>query len=164
MSIVNVENKVVDENGEEVPKGEVGELIVRGPNVMNGYYKMPEATAETIRDGWLYTGDMAKEDEEGYFYIVDRKKDMIIVGGYNVFPREIEEVLYTHPDIIECAVVGMPDDNLGEQVHAHVVIKEGSDLTEEAIIDYCSKNLVKYKLPAVVHFKDELPKNASQAT
>lgn len=161
MSIVNVENKVVDENGKEVPKGEVGELIVRGPNVMNGYYKMPEATAETIRDGWLYTGDMAKEDEEGYFYIVDRKKDMIIVGGYNVFPREIEEVLYTHPDIIECAVVGMPDDNLGEQVHAHVVIKEGSDLTEEAIIDYCSKNLVKYKLPAVVHFKDELPKNAT---
>lgn len=158
MSIVNVENKVVDESGVEVPKGEVGELIVRGPNVMKGYYKMPEETAKTIKNGWLHTGDMAKEDENGYFYIVDRKKDMIIVGGYNVFPREVEEVLYSHPDIIEAAVVGMPQDDLGEEVHAHVVLKKDSNVTKEDIINFCNENLVKYKLPAVIHFKDELPK------
>lgn len=158
MSIVNVENKVVDENGVEVAKGEVGELISRGPNIMKGYYKMPEATAEALRDGWLYTGDMAKEDEDGYFYIVDRKKDMIIVGGFNVFPREVEEVLYAHPDIVESAVVGVPEDELGEAVHAYVVLKKGSSLTEEEIINYCKDSLVKYKLPSVVHFKDELPK------
>lgn len=158
MSIVNVENKVVDENGVELAKGEVGELIARGPNIMKGYYKMPEETANTIKDGWLHTGDMAREDEDGYFYIVDRKKDMIIVGGYNVFPREVEEVLYSHPDIVEAAVVGMTQDDFGEEVHAHVVLKNGSNLTEGNIIDFCSENLVKYKLPSVVHFKDELPK------
>jgi len=158
MSIVNVENKVVDENGVELPKGEVGELIVRGPNVMKGYYKMPEETAQTIKDGWLHTGDMAREDEDGYFYIVDRKKDMIIVGGYNVFPREVEEVLYSHPDIVEAAVIGVPQDDLGEEVHAHVAVKSGSNLSEQDIFDFCSENLVKYKLPSVVHFKDELPK------
>lgn len=158
MSIVNVENKVVDENGQEVAKGEVGELIVRGPNVMKGYYKMPEETAKTLKDGWLYTGDMAKEDENGYFYIVDRKKDMVIVGGFNVFPREVEEVLYSHPDIVESAVVGVADDELGEAVHAYVVLKDNSHLTEEDIIKFCSENLVKYKVPSVVHLKDELPK------
>lgn len=158
MSIVNVENKVVDENGNEVPKGDVGELIVRGPNVMKGYYKMPEATEKALRDGWLYTGDMAKEDEDGYFYIVDRKKDMIIVGGFNVFPREVEEVLYSHPDIIESAVIGVSDDQLGEEVHAYVVLKQNSELTEQAIIQFCSENLAKYKVPAAIHFKDELPK------
>lgn len=158
MSIVNVENKVVDEQGHEVPKGEVGELVVKGPNIMKGYYKMPEETEKTLRDGWLYTGDMAREDEEGYFYIVDRKKDMIIVGGFNVFPREVEEVLYSHPEIIESAVIGVPEDELGEAVHAYVVLKEGSQLTEEEIVNYCKESLVKYKLPSVIHFKDELPK------
>jgi len=158
MSIVNVENKVVDEDGYEVAKGEVGELISKGPNIMKGYYKMPDETAKTIKDGWLYTGDMAREDEEGYFYIVDRKKDLIIVGGYNVFPREVEEILYSHPDIVEAAVVGMPQDDLGEEVHAHVVLKPGSNLSEQDIISFCSENLVKYKLPSTVHFKDDLPK------
>lgn len=160
-SIVNVENKVVDENGNEVPRGEVGELIVRGPNVMKGYYKMPEETAKTIKDGWLYTGDLAKQDENGYFYIVDRKKDMIIVGGFNVYPREIEEVLYSHPDIVESAVVGQPHDELGEAVHAHVALKKESSLTEEDIIQYCRERLAKYKVPSVVHFHDELPKGGT---
>lgn len=161
MSIVNVDNKVVDEYGVEVPKGEIGELIVRGPNVMKGYYKMPEASAEALKDGWLYTGDMATEDENGYFYIVDRKKDMITVGGFNVYPREIEEVLYQHPEIVECAVVGTPHEEFGEEVNAHIVLKEGSTLTEQDIIDFCGEQLVKYKIPTRIHFKDELPKNAT---
>src|SRR5690625_3823256 len=159
MSIVNVENKVVDENGNEVPKGEVGELIVRGPNVMKGYYKMPEETAKTIKDDWLYTGDMAKEDKNGYFYIVDRKKDMIIVGGFNVFPREVEEVLYGHPDVVESAVVGKPDDEQGEVVHAYVTVKNGSTVTETDLIEYCTQNLAKYKVPVAIHFMDELPRS-----
>lgn len=161
MSIVNVENKVVDTEGNEVPKGEIGELIVRGPNVMKGYYKMPEETNAVLKDGWLYTGDMAKEDENGYFYIVDRKKDMIIVGGYNVYPREVEEVLYKHPDIVECAVIGVPDAELGEAVSAHIVLKEDSSLDEQAIINYCEQHLVNYKVPTRVHFTDELPKNTT---
>ncbi|MBO8156213.1 MAG: fatty acid--CoA ligase family protein [Bacillaceae bacterium] len=160
MSIVNVENKVVDENGEEVPVGEVGELIVKGPNVMKGYYKMPEETAATLKDGWLYTGDMARKDEEGYFYIVDRKKDMILVGGYNVYPREVEEVLYGHPDVAEAAVVGVPDPNTGEAVAAFVVAKHDR-LTEEELKAYCKEHLAKYKIPASITFMEELPKNTT---
>lgn len=159
-SIVNVENKVVDELGNEVPVGEVGELIVRGPNVMKGYYKMPEETAAAIRDGWLYTGDLAKKDEEDYFYIVDRKKDMIIVGGYNVYPREVEEVLFAHPNVVEAAVLGYPDQNLGEVVHAYVVLKDKSMAPEE-IRAYCAGHVAKYKVPAVVEVLDELPKNST---
>jgi long-chain acyl-CoA synthetase len=159
-SIINVENKVVNELGEEVPIGEVGELIVRGPNVMKGYYKMPEETAHAIRDGWLYTGDLAKMDEEGYFYIVDRKKDMIIVGGYNVYPREVEEVLYSHPDVVEAAVVGVPDPNFGEAVKCFIVSKNDS-LTEEDLIAYCREHLAKYKVPSSIEFLEELPKNTT---
>jgi len=159
-SIMNVENKVVNELGEEVPVGEVGELIVRGPNVMKGYYKMPEETAYAIRDGWLYTGDLAKMDEEGYFYIVDRKKDMIIVGGYNVYPREVEEVLYNHPNVVEVAVVGVPDPNFGEAVKCFVVSKNDS-LTEEELIAYCREHLAKYKVPSSIEFLEELPKNTT---
>ncbi|GMB08833.1 fatty acid--CoA ligase family protein [Thermolongibacillus altinsuensis] len=159
-SVINVENKVVNEFGEEVPVGEVGELIVRGPNVMKGYYKMPEETAHTIRDGWLYTGDLAKMDEEGYFYIVDRKKDMIIVGGYNVYPREVEEVLYSHPDIVEAAVIGVPDPNFGEAVKCFVVSKN-PNLTEQELIAYCSEHLAKYKLPSSIEFLEEIPKNTT---
>jgi long-chain acyl-CoA synthetase len=159
-NIVNVENKVVNEFGEEVPVGEVGELIVRGPNVMKGYYKMPEETENTIRNGWLYTGDLARQDEEGYFYIVDRKKDMIIVGGYNVYPREVEEVLFEHPGIIEAAVIGVPDPTFGEEVLAFVVKKEQS-LTEEQLHDYCAKKLTKYKVPNRIEFLEELPKNTT---
>ena len=159
-SIVNVENKVVDVHGEEVPVGEVGELIVRGPNVMKGYYKMPEETAMTIRDGWLYTGDLARKDEEDYFFIVDRKKDMIIVGGYNVYPREVEEVLFAHPNVVEAAVVGLPDTDFGEAVHAYVVLKDESVSAEE-LRDYCAEHIVKYKVPKTIEVLDELPKNST---
>lgn len=159
-SIVNVENKVVDMNGDEVPVGEVGELIVRGPNVMKGYYKMPEETANAIRDGWLYTGDLARKDEEDYFYIVDRKKDMIIVGGYNVYPREVEEVLFSHPNVIEAAVVGFPDLDFGEAVHAYVVLKDRS-MTPAQLQVYCQEHIVKYKVPKTIEIMDELPKNST---
>ncbi|MCM3567815.1 fatty acid--CoA ligase family protein [Neobacillus mesonae] len=159
-SILHVENKVVNELGEEVPAGGIGELIVRGPNVMKGYYKMPEETAAAIKNGWLYTGDMARMDEEGYFYIVDRKKDLIIVGGYNVYPREVEEVLYEHKDIVEAAVLGVPDPNQGEAVCAYVVSKN-PELTKEELLEYCKDHLAKYKIPSVIEFLDELPKNTT---
>ncbi len=159
-SIMNVENKVVDEMGREVPIGEVGELIVKGANVMKGYYKLPEDTAHALRNGWLYTGDLARMDHEGYFYIVDRKKDMIIVGGYNVYPREVEEVLYSHPDIVEVAVLGIPDPVFGEQIKCYVVTK-GANIGEQDLLDYCQIHLAKYKIPSSITFLDELPKNAT---
>ncbi|QFT88288.1 Long-chain-fatty-acid--CoA ligase [Bacillus sp. THAF10] len=158
-SIVNIENKVVNELGEELPPGEVGELVVRGPNVMKGYYKLPEETAAAIRDGWLYTGDLAKMDEDGYFYIVDRKKDMIIVGGYNVYPREIEEILYSHENVVEVAVIGLPDPQFGESVKCFVVTN--TTVSEESLISYCAERLAKYKVPASIEFLEELPKNTT---
>lgn len=161
MSIVNVENKVVNELGEEVPDGEVGELVVRGPNVMKGYYKMPEETEVALRDGWLYTGDLARKDEDGYFYIVDRKKDLVIVGGYNVYPREVEEVLYEHHDVVEVAVIGVPDIDFGEAVHAFVVLKDGAKEDEDAFIQFCASKLAKYKVPKRIEFLEELPKNTT---
>lgn len=160
LSIVNVENRVVDPDGHDVPVGQVGELVVKGPNVMKGYYKMPDATAAALKDGWLHTGDLARRDEEGYFYIVDRKKEVIIVGGYNVYPREVEEVLYEHPAIAEAAAVGMPDPEQGEIVVAYVV-KTADTLTEEEVIAYCREHLAKYKVPRRVVFLEELPKNAT---
>jgi long-chain acyl-CoA synthetase len=160
-NIVNVVNKVVDEFGDEVPIGEVGELVVQGPNVMKGYYKMPEETAAAIRDGWLYTGDLARQDENGYFYIVDRKKDMIIVGGYNVYPREVEEVLFTHDDIVEAAVIGVPDPDFGEEVQAFVVLKQGAKTDPEKLKAFCTNRLAKYKVPKTIEFLDELPKNTT---
>jgi len=160
-NIINVVNKVVDGLGNEVPDGEVGELVVQGPNVMKGYYKMPEETEAAIRDGWLYTGDLAKRDENGYFYIVDRKKDMIIVGGYNVYPREVEEVLFDHRDIVEAAVVGVPDENFGEAVHAFIVLKEGVAEDVAGLETYCAARLAKYKVPTRFEFLKELPKNAT---
>ncbi|SES70271.1 long-chain acyl-CoA synthetase [Oceanobacillus limi] len=160
MSIIHVENKVVDEFGEELPVGEVGELIVRGPNVMKGYYKMPEESAVALKDGWLYTGDMARMDDEGYFYIVDRKKDMILVGGYNVYPREVEEVLYSHPAVAEAAVVGTPDPDTGEAVISFVVLKDAS-IQEDELRDFCKGHLAKYKVPAKIEFLEELPKNTT---
>ncbi|MEH7012046.1 fatty acid--CoA ligase family protein [Neobacillus niacini] len=159
-SILHVENKIVNELGEELPVGEVGELIVAGPNVMKGYYKMPEETAAAIRDGWLFTGDLARMDKDGYFYIVDRKKDLILVGGYNVYPREVEEVLYNHPDVVEVAVLGVPDSNLGEAVKCYVVSKNPST-TEEQLLEYCREHLAKYKVPSSLEFLEELPKNTT---
>ncbi|WP_172369925.1 fatty acid--CoA ligase family protein [Sporosarcina jiandibaonis] len=160
-NITNVENKVVDELGNEVPDGEVGELIVRGPNVMKGYYKMPGETAAALRDGWLYTGDLAKRDENGYFYIIDRKKDLVIVGGYNVYPREVEEVLFEHRDVVEAAVIGVPDPDFGEEVHAFVVLKDGVEEDIESLKRYCRSRLAKYKVPKHFEFLDELPKNTT---
>ncbi|MDQ0198125.1 fatty acid--CoA ligase family protein [Neobacillus ginsengisoli] len=159
-SILHVENKIVNEVGVEVPVGEVGELIVRGPNVMKGYYKMPEESSATIREEWLYTGDLAKVDADGYFYIVDRKKDLILVGGYNVYPREVEEVLYNHPDVIEVAVLGVPDPNQGEAVKSYVVSKN-PELTVEYLFEYCKEHLAKYKIPSSIEFLKELPKNTT---
>ncbi|NPC92102.1 fatty acid--CoA ligase family protein [Bacillus sp. WMMC1349] len=159
-NILNVKNKVVNEFGEELPPNQVGELIVKGPNVMKGYYQMPEETAHTIKDGWLYTGDLARQDEDGYFYIVDRKKDMILVGGYNVYPREVEEVLYKHPDVAEAVVIGVPDPNKGEVVQCYVVPKSKT-LTEEEIVSHCERHLAKYKRPSTITFLDEIPKNST---
>ncbi|MCL6573308.1 MAG: fatty acid--CoA ligase family protein [Bacillus sp. (in: Bacteria)] len=159
-SILRVENKIMDELGEEVPVGMVGELIVRGPNVMKGYYKMPEETAATLRNGWLYTGDLARMDEDGYFYIVDRKKDLIIVGGFNVYPREVEEVIYSHTDVIEVAVLGVPDLNQGEAVKAYVVSKN-PELSAEQLLTFCKEHLAKYKIPSSIEFIEELPKNTT---
>lgn len=159
-SIIHVENKIVDELGEEVGVGEVGELIVRGPNVMKGYYKLPEETSITLRDGWLYTGDLAKRDEDGYFYIVDRKKDMVIVGGYNVYPREVEEVLYQHPQIVEAAVIGVPDSEQGEAVKAFIVTRD-QNISSEEILSFVATKLTKYKQPTYVEMLEELPRNTT---
>jgi len=153
--------KIVDlENGDrDLPPGEEGELCIRGPQVMKGYWNRPEETAKSLRNGWLYTGDIARMDEEGYFYIVDRKKDMVICGGYNVYPREIEEVLYQHPKIQEACIVGVPDPYRGETVKAFVVLKEKEQATAEEIITFCQKNMAKYKAPTLVEFRIELPKS-----
>jgi long-chain acyl-CoA synthetase len=144
---------------DEMPVGESGELVVKGPQVMRGYWSMPEETASTIRNGWLYTGDIARMDEEGYFYIVDRKKDMIVASGYNVYPREIEEVLFEHPDVAEAVAVGVPDEYRGESIKAFVVKRAGSDLTEEELVAFCKERLAAYKAPKSVEFRDALPKS-----
>jgi long-chain acyl-CoA synthetase len=127
---------------------------------MKGYYQMPEETGAAIRNGWLHTGDLARMDEDGYFYIVDRKKDLILVGGYNVYPREVEEVIYNHSDVVEVAVLGVPDPNLGEAVKAYVVSKN-PQLTAEQLLIYCSQHLAKYKVPSSIEFIEELPKNTT---
>jgi long-chain acyl-CoA synthetase len=159
--VVGTEAKVVDvaDGTRELPPGQPGELIVRGPQVMKGYWNMPEETALALRNGWLYTGDIATYDEEGYFYIVDRKKDLIIAGGYNIYPREVEEVLFSHPGIQEAAVVGIPDEYRGETVKAYIVPKEGVTLTDQDVIDFCRKHLASYKVPRIVEFRPELPKS-----
>lgn len=152
--------KIADlETGEKIlPPGEIGELCIKGPQVMRGYWNMPEESAKTLRDGWIYTGDIAKMDEDGYFYIVDRKKDMIIAGGFNVYPRDIEEVLFEHPKVLEAVAAGVPDPYRGETVKAFVVLKEGMEATEQEIIDYCRSKLAAYKVPKLVEFRPELPK------
>lgn len=161
LTIPGVEVKIVDEHDNELTPGEVGELIVRGPNVMAGYFNNPAATAEALRNGWLHTGDLARQDEEGYLYIVDRKKDMVIVGGFNVYPREVEEVLYQLPQVLEAAVIGVPDPNYGEAVVAFVAVKTGHTLTEEEVLNHCRQHLAKYKIPAKVILTGELPKNST---
>ena len=153
----STELKIVLENGEEAPKGEAGELCVKGPQVMQGYYNRPEATAECLKDGWFATGDIATYDDEGFFYIVDRKKDMILVSGFNVFPNEIEEIVAMHDGVLEVAAIGVPHEVSGEQVKVFIVKKDPS-LTEKDIIAHCRDNLTNYKVPKLVEFRDELPK------
>ena len=157
--IEGVEMQVWDDDGNEVPQGEVGEIVIRGHNIMKGYWNRPDANREAItEDGWFRTGDMAKMDEDGYFFIVDRKKDLIIRGGYNVYPREIEEVLYEHPAVQEAAVIGVPHDELGEEVGAAVVLKEGESVDEDELKSYVKEQVAAYKYPRKVWFMDELPK------
>lgn len=153
--------KVVDEDGNMMPSNQIGELICKGPNIMQEYYNDSKATKEAIKNGWLYTGDLATVDEEGYFYIVDRKKDMISSGGENIYPREIEEVLFRHPAVADAAVVGIPDIVWGETVRAFVVLKKGMHVDEFGIIDYCKKHLASYKKPRMVSFVESIPKNPS---
>jgi long-chain acyl-CoA synthetase len=160
--VEGVEMKVVDEDRREVAPGEVGEIAIRGPNVMKGYWHRPDATAEAIdEDSWFYTGDMARVDGDGYFFIVDRKKDMIIRGGYNIYPREIEEVFYEHPAVLEAAVIGIPHAELGEEVAAAVTLKPDANVTAEELRNYVKGQVAAYKYPRHVWFADELPKGAS---
>jgi long-chain acyl-CoA synthetase len=156
--IRGVEMRAVDEWGRDVPIGEVGEIAIRGHNVMKGYWRRAEATAEAIPDGWFRSGDLARVDDDGYFFIVDRRKDLIIRGGYNVYPREIEEVLYEHPAVAEAAVIGVPDASLGEEVGAAVVLKPGETATEQQIQEYVKGQVAAYKYPRRVWLLDALPK------
>lgn len=160
LPVSDTEIKIVnlEDNTKELSIGEIGELAVKGPQVMKGYWNMPDDTASTVRDGWLFTGDIAKVDEDGYTYIVDRKKDMIITGGFNIYPRDIEEVLYTHPKIKEVVAAGIPDQYKGEIVKIYIVLKDGESATKEEIIEFCKKNLARYKIPEIVEFRRELPK------
>jgi long-chain acyl-CoA synthetase len=161
LPVPDTELKIVDleEGTKEMPAGQEGEVCIRGPQVMSGYYKMPDETAKTLRDGWLYTGDIGKMDENGYFYIVDRKKDMIIAGGYNIYPRDIDEVLFEHPKVMEACAIGVPDKYRGETVKVFVVLKPGETMTEQEVIDYCKTKLAAYKVPKMVEFIDSLPKS-----
>lgn len=156
------EVKLVNEENQAVPLGEVGEIVVKGPGVFKGYWDMPEATAAAFTGEWFHTGDLGRADEDGYLYVVDRMKDMLICGGYNIYPREVEEVLYTHPAVLEAAVIGLPDASKGEIPKAFITLKpNGEQITEEDILAFCKERIAAYKVPRIVEFVTELPKNAS---
>lgn len=156
-----VEVKIVDHAGEEVPTGEKGELLYRGPNVMKGYYKRDEANAEILRGGWMHSGDVAMKDEDGFFFIVDRTKDMILRGGLNVYPREVEEVIMKHPAVSLVAVIGVPDEALGEEIKACIVLKSGTQVSTEEIKSWTEERIAAYKYPRIVEFMDALPMSAT---
>lgn len=158
----DVDIRIVDvETGtKDMPTGETGEIIAKGPQIMSGYWNNPEETSKALIDGWLYTGDVGHMDEDGYLFITDRKKDMILCSGFNVYPREIDEVLYTHPNVLEACAIGIPDEKRGETVKAYVVVKPGKVMTAEDIIDYCKERLAPYKVPKVVEFINELPRTS----
>ncbi len=158
--VPHVEVRILDDDNNDVPTGRPGEVCVRGPNIMKGYYKMPEATAEAIVDDWFHTGDLGHLDEDGYLYITERKKDLIIRAGFNIFPRDVEEVLYGHPAVQEAAVVGIPDSRLGEQIVAYVTPRPGMSVTADELMAHCRDSLAKYKTPKEVRFIDLMPKNA----
>jgi long-chain acyl-CoA synthetase len=153
--------RIVGNDGEPVAPGDYGEIVIKGPNVMVGYLKNPEATAESIRDGWLYSGDVGYADEDGYFFIADRSKDMIIRGGENIYPREIEEVIYAFEGVLECAVIGVPHEVRGEEVLAVVAPKPGVTLDLDALAEHAAARLARYKLPRSFEVRDELPKTAT---
>jgi long-chain acyl-CoA synthetase len=153
-----VEVRLVDGDDNDVNDGERGEIVIRGPNVMKGYFNRPEETAAALRNGWLHSGDVGVFDEEGYLYIVDRLKDVIITGGENVFPKEVEDVLYMHEGVSECAVVGLPHPEYGEAVTAFVILKEGKTTDEAALVSFCKSHLARYKVPKTIRFVAELPK------
>ena len=150
----------VDDHNVEMPQGETGEIAIKGPQIMQGYYKKPEETEAVLKDGWFLTGDIGVFDEDGYLAVVDRKKDMIIAGGYNIYPLELDNVLFDHPKILEACCIGVPDSYRGETVKAFIVVREGQSLTEEEVIEYCKGKLAAYKLPKQIEFMDELPKSA----
>jgi long-chain acyl-CoA synthetase len=157
----DVEAKIVSiDDGRDLPPGELGEIVLKSPTLMIGYYNLPEETAEAVQEGWLYTGDIGYMDEDGYFYITDRKKELIIVGGFNVFPREIDELIYQHPKVKEGICVGLPDPYKGERIKCYIILKEGEMATEEEFIDYFKENLIDYKVPSDIEFRTELPKSA----
>jgi long-chain acyl-CoA synthetase len=157
--IKEVKIRIVDENDRDVPPGEVGEIIARGPNIFLGYWNRPEDTADAMRGGWFHTGDMGRFDEDGYLYIVDRKKDMVVVSGYNVYPIEVENVILRHPKVKDCAVIGVPDDYQGESVKAVIVPRDGQELTVDELNAYCRENLAAFKCPKHYVFRSEVPKN-----
>jgi long-chain acyl-CoA synthetase len=161
LPVADTDARIVDlDTGEkDMPVGEPGELIIRGPQVTKGYLNKPEETDNLLRDGWCYTGDIATMDEDGYFYIVDRKKDMIISGGFNVYPRDIDEVFYEHPKVQEACSIGIPDPKRGENVKVFVVLKEGVTATQEELIEFAKSKLATYKLPTEIEFRKELPKS-----
>jgi len=167
LPISDLQSRLIDpDSGQEVDQGEIGELVMRGPQLMKGYWKKPVETANVIRDGWFYTGDLARMDEDGYFYIVDRIKDMINASGYKVWPREVEEVLYRHPSVKQAAVFGAPDQRRGERVQAVVVLKDDGDSnTDEQhrsdLMAFCSQHLTAYKVPTVIEFRNDLPVDAA---
>jgi long-chain acyl-CoA synthetase len=152
--------RIVDDEGGELPQGEVGEIVMRGPNVMLGYRNLPEETAKVLRDGWLHSGDMGYVDADGYLYVVDRKKDLIIRGGFNILPRDVEEVLHEHPAVAQAAVIGVPDRRMGEQVRAYVALKSGALATPEELMAFCRERLAAYKTPSSVELLPALPLNA----
>ncbi|HUW65542.1 MAG TPA: long-chain fatty acid--CoA ligase [Spirochaetia bacterium] len=158
--IDEVDVRIVDGNDRDLPVGEIGELIVRGPNISPGYYKLPGETAETFKNGWLYTGDMAKMDEDGCLYIVERKKDLVIRGGFNIYPRDIEEVLHKHPGVLDAAVIGVPDPVMGEEVEAFIVLREGCEAGEQELLAHCRQYLAKFKCPRRINFTSLIPRNA----
>ncbi len=159
--IHGVEMKIFDNHDNEVPPGVEGEVVIRGRNIMKGYLKNPEATTQVMRSGWFHSGDIGRMDEDGDFYIVDRKKDLIIRGGFNVYPREVEEVLYSHPDVLEASVIGIPDSHYGEEVKAVVALHNGSRISSQELITYCKAHVAAYKYPRIIEFVDELPKGST---
>jgi fatty-acyl-CoA synthase len=156
-----MEMRVVDDQGKDVPTGEIGEIVARGPLLLRTYYKNQKAYQDAMRDGWFFTGDLGKVDEEGYLYLVDRKKDMICSGGVNIYPSDIEAILLSHPGILESAVIGVPDPKWGEAVKAVVVLREGQEVSEKDVVQYCRANLAGYQVPKSVEFVQSLPRNPS---